>query len=195
MAKQPVEAEFPDVPDFTDTAAVNVNLRAPITNLAVKLGERMYKGDVDSELAFTTDPEGLNKALAENPGKFAWWAMLEVHAKAQLEELDSRRNLMKAELYGRYENLLTTDVGGKEKRPTVAAIEAAVQEDESYQKLVARVQAARKDYDVLTVMRQAIVQRKDVLLAIASNYRAELDAHLHDQLRAVRENIAARKTS
>jgi hypothetical protein len=53
---------------------------------------------------------------------------------------------------------------------------------------------ANEELGLLMVARQTMQARKDVLLAVASNLRAEQDAYLHGQLQEVRKRMAGGRT-
>jgi hypothetical protein len=162
--------------------------RDAVLRFEVVLGGRTYQGDLETELRIETDPEGLNTALAENPSRFAWWATLETMAKAIAEEQENALNKLHANLYAQYAKAM--------EKPTVESLKQAIQRTEKYVQQVEVVRQAKRDAALLTVARQAMVQKKDSLLAVASNYRAELDARMRDQMSAIRHRIrSARGTA
>lgn len=161
------------------------------TQISLRVAGHDVQGDLEAEARIATDPEGLSKALAENPARFAWWATLEALAKAEAEEAGNARDALHAELFSHYEAALSrTDTEGKRAKATVGAIEAAILNAERYQAALTRVVAANKSAALLGVARRAMDHRKESLLAVASNYRAELDARIRDQVREVRERMA-----
>lgn len=166
------------------------------TQIHLRVAGHDVQGDLEAEARIATDSDGLSKALAENPARFAWWATLEVLAKAEAEEVENARDALHAELFSHYEAVLSrTDTEGKRAKATVGAIEAAILKAPQYQAALVKVTAANKSAALLGVARRAMEHRKESLLAVASNYRAELDARIRDQVREVRERMAAGRTA
>lgn len=166
--------------------------RSGIMHLTVTLGDRVYDGDLEAEARVDTDPAGLNQALAEQPGKFAWWATLEVLSRALAESVERELAIKHAELYAHYEAAMSsTDTDGKRARPTVDKIKSQVIRHKDYVAIQQRLASAAEQRELLTVARQTMQMRKDSLLAVASNMRAERDAHIHDQLRETRDRLRA----
>lgn len=156
-----------------------------LLRVTVQLGNRKYEQDLGLDAQAPVDLQGLNDALAAHPGKFAWWGMLEVLARAQYEELESTLKRLEAELFTAYSARLAAAPPPAEKegkRPrqgaTLDAIKARVAVDRERVALAERVARAKLDYEQLMVGRQTMLQRRDTLLAIASNMRAEMDANL-----------------
>jgi len=167
--------------------------RPDVLQIRVELGGKVFEGDLQAEARVDPDPVGLNQALAEQPGRFAWWATLEVLARSLVEELERDRATKHAELYSFYEaSLSATDTDGKRAKPTVDKIKSEILKHADYRQLQGRLAAATEQHGLLTVARQTMQMRKDVLLAVASNLRAERDAHIHDQLKETRERLRAR---
>ena len=161
-----------------------------ILHIHVELGGRVYDGDLDAEARVDTDPVGLNKALAEQSGRFAWWATLEVLAKTLAEQLERQLATRHAELYSYLEATLTsTDGKGKRSRPTVEKIKSAVLADKVYQNLQERVAQANEQVGLLQVARQTMSMRRDMLMTVASNMRAEREAGIYDHLRETRTRL------
>lgn len=149
----------------------------PILTVTVNLGDRVQSEDLESQLKIDTDLEGLNRGLAENPGRFAWWGMMEVKARARQAELKSQMDLLEADLFVQYQtaNESPTRQGPK---LTVDGLKSQVKMDATYRALAAEYARVNQDVDALNVGRRAMEHRRDSLLAIASNMRAEMDAHI-----------------
>lgn len=149
-----------------------------LLKIRVELGGRVYEEDLEPQAFINPDLDGLNRALAEHPGRFAWWAMLETYARASYEGLSTQLETLDATLFSRYQRqLLEGAVDGK-KGPTLDSIRSLVTLDRERQALVERTARAKQDFEQVTVGRRTMEQRKDALLAIASNLRAEMDARL-----------------
>ncbi len=141
-------------------------------------GRAPIAADLAPDVTLSTDAEGLSLALADTPGKFAWWATLEVEARAEAEQVEQARDLRYAELFD-----TLTAIAPEGKKPTVEATKAAITRDAQYQVWLTRLRGANRQAGLLGVARRAMEHRKDALLAIASNMRKELDAGMRDNVR------------
>mgnify|MGYP001615049458 CR=1 FL=1 len=145
-----------------------------ILKVSVTIGARRFEEDLAAQAATAPDIEGLNRNLAEHPGRFAEWAMLEALARQQCEELDARVKFLDAELFEKYQATLSVTVA----KPTLDAIKARVTMDSRMVALSAEARGARASLEQLTVGRQTMQMKRDTLLALASNWRAEMDSNL-----------------
>lgn len=149
-----------------------------LLKVRIIIGERDYKQDLEVEAQAPVDLEGLNNALSGHPGRFAWWAMLEALARAQHDELETQQKRLEAELYAEHgapDSALAKKLG---KAPTVDAIKSAVLLDKRLHAHQDRIAKAKLALEQVTVGRQTMQQRKDALLAIGSNMRAEMEARM-----------------
>jgi len=152
-----------------------------ILRIRVELGGNVYEEDLAAQAHIALDPHGFNQALAAHAGNFAWWAMLEVVAREQLDQLNGELEERNAQLFNFYTAKLTRreQNGKKSSKPTLEAIRVNIVLDKNYQALNKRVLQARRDMEKVTVGRQAMQVKKDTLLAIGSNMRAEMDSKLY----------------
>lgn len=169
------------------------------TQFSVLVGERRVEADLDREAAFDTASTGLDQALAETPARYGWWAVLEAEAEFIADGLEDALEAKWAELYERYELLMTRPEGesGKRVKPTVESIKAAVTRAVEYQELQTRLREAQRAHRLMRAAVRTMDRRQDAVLAVASNYRAELDARVHDRLKElpgqkIRDRVRAR---
>jgi hypothetical protein len=179
------------------TQSTHVKLPPPkgpsLLHFTVELGSRVYEEDLERDAFIDTNPEGLSRALAENPGRFARWATYEVMAQTLAEAVERELALKHAELYTFFEaSLASTDEKGKRSKPTVERIKSDILKHKDYRAIQERLAAAVAQHRHLTAARQTMRDRKDSLIAIASNMRAELDAQIRSQVREVRDRLAGR---
>jgi hypothetical protein len=159
--------------------------------ISVTIGDKTYAGDLEAEARISLDFQTLNEELAEHPGKFAWWATLEVLAKTQVEELVTRRDTLHAEMYSQLESDMTEALG---KKPTIEAIKSVIVQDPKYATATENLRKATEAERLMTVARQTMQMRKDSLMAVASNLRAEADAGLSSQLKTIRDKVRTART-
>lgn len=142
----------------------------------VELNGTVYEEDLGVQTGLNLDLVGLNQALAEQPGRFAWWATLEALARAKHEELTAQLESLDAVLFGQYQIELRT---GAPKEPTLDAIRSKMHLDKRRMVLDAAVRQARLDADLVQAGRRTMEHRKDTVIAIANNMRAEMDLKLY----------------
>ena len=152
-----------------------------LLRIRIQLNGRDYSEDLAASAIINPDLDGLNTALAEHPSRFAWWATLEVFARAQYEDLSGQLTALDAELFSRYSTLLrsTQTKEGKGREPTLDAIKSRITLDKPRRVLSERMAQAKKEYELVQVGRRTMEQRKDALTAIASNMRAEMDHKMY----------------
>jgi len=149
--------------------------------VTVEIDGNRFTEDLGLQVTLQSDIDGLNIALSEQPGRFAWWAMLEVKSRSIHDDLEAQSKLLEAELFTKYQTSLMGGVvksTGELKAPTLDSIRSAIAMDERMQAVQARLRKAKLDCDQLRVGRQTMEQRRDALLAIASNCRAEMEYRL-----------------
>jgi hypothetical protein len=123
--------------------------------------------DLNSDVTFENDPDGLNKALTEQTSRFAWWAMLQTKAKKRVAILERDLKVKRA----------TVMIEAKIKTPalTEKVLLAVVEADPGVEKLERELIEAESEVQATSVGRDAMKERKDSLLAVASNMREEMD--------------------
>lgn len=161
----------------------------PQDNLRVRveLNGTVYEEDLAAQTGLNLDLAGLNQALAEQPGRFAWWATLEALARAKHEDLTAQLEALDAVLFGQYqtelrtlaENAVKANKSPTVKEPTLDAIRSRTHLDKNRMILDATARQARLDADLVQVGRRTMEHRKDTVIAIANNMRAEMDLKLY----------------
>lgn len=123
--------------------------------------------DLNSDVTFENDPDGLNKALTEQTSRFAWWAMLQTKAKKRVAILERDLKVKRA----------TVMIEAKIKTPSLTekVLMAVVEADPEVERLELELIEAESDLQATTVGRDSMKERKDSLLAVASNMREEMD--------------------
>lgn len=150
----------------------------PQDNLRIRidLNGRVYEEDLGTLAAIAPNPESLNTALSEQPGRFAWWATLEALARNKHEELVAQLESLDAVLFGEHQTALRV---GAPKEPTLDAIRTRVTLDPRRVTLDAAVRSAKLDADLVQAGRRTMEHQKDAVIAMSSNMRAEMDFRLY----------------
>jgi hypothetical protein len=168
--------------------AVNRESGIPFLRVQLELHGRNYTRDLEVEARVDMDPEGLSRALADLPGLFAFYAAAEAEARAVAKLAELERAKIHAERYTFLESShAVTDAKGKRSKPTVEAIKSLIVKDPRYHAAQIATINAERQLDLTVAARQTIQVKKDVTLAAASNYRAELDAQFHSALKTIRD--------
>lgn len=108
----------------------------------------------------TVDEAGINDQLANQPALFAFYAVLYAQAKQEIEKYEAL-----------YISTLREHYSDKGVKISETRLKAELALDESYNTL-------KEKELVLKEVKEAFQQRKDMLISLASNLRAEGDAWL-----------------
>jgi hypothetical protein len=128
---------------------------------------KTWKGRLDEDLAF--NEKSLDAELMTHAAKFAWWASLHASAKSRRDDIKRQLKLMEYDL----RDELLDGLPEGEKKPTEPAIEAFIQRHRKYVDLEVKLRAATADVERLDVARDAMTQRKDMLMASSASQRRE----------------------
>lgn len=144
-----------------------------------------FSADLSSEAQIATNYEALNEGIATNPGKFAIWAVMEANARKVHDALVGKLNDEKIKM-SELESALTLEFAGTGTIPVVAAKVAIdprrVAKQKELQVVEAEIREAKSDLELLAAGRKTMEQKRDSLLALASNWRQEMQNRI--QLRA-----------
>jgi hypothetical protein len=123
--------------------------------------------------------DGVNNDMSENPARFAQWAYLEAKAKSALEEALAELEACAAELFLLYMDQLTErGEKGKSIRPALDVVKSRVTINPKRREIERRVRKLKEHCDLLAVGRKTIEHRKEALITVAANMRAEMDGKL-----------------
>lgn len=137
-------------------------------NVDVRLDEKQrFTANLDDDLVI--DQADIINEMAQQSSKFAWWAGLHIAACGLRDDLKRELDLLEAKLASE----IRPEQG--EKQPTEKRIKQEVLQNKEYQKLNARYLEAKRQVDVLYVGREALTQRKDMLVSMATSLRRERD--------------------
>lgn len=129
-----------------------------------------YKSELHTDLII--DDNELDDEFMEQSRKFAWWAAVEVLAKDYYE-------VKKMELKRLY---AVTDAMSREEgkasgtKKTEKMVENEVLTNQVYQKTENELAEIRKQYGLAHAGKESFEQRKEMLVSLGANYRAEIGA-------------------
>jgi hypothetical protein len=145
---------------------------APFLRVTVALGGERYEEDLAAQAAITNDIAGLNDALAQHPGRYAWWAMLEVLATEAAGDLERALKAVEGAAHQRFELERSPDG----KALTVGAIAARIATDAACRAAADALARAETDLQRLTVGRKTMTEKREALVEMARTMRGEMDA-------------------
>jgi len=142
------------------------------------------------------DQGNLDQEFLNQPEKYAWWAFLTEHAKAQVNELKNELEFLYARLDHRVRTkaqMASVEAKAKKIIPvkyTEKMVENEIITDKAYQELMSKYNDLRKQAGLATAGMNAMLQRRDMLLQLGANYRTEGQADPIILREAAREKAA-----
>lgn len=144
--------------------------------ISVTLNGQTYTEDLGLQAAVANDLDGLNRGLAEQAGRYAWWAVLETQARGLLDDA--------VEALKTYEIVETETIIQSFSNETRAALPSAnriknmIVARRAHEHLRHAVLVAKKTLRQVQAGKRTIEQRKDLLIEISRNLRGEMGGHL-----------------
>lgn len=142
--------------------------------IRIDMGADFTVRNLQDDSRIDTDPEGINKALAETPQMIIFYGRAEVIARVLVDRAKARLELHEAELY----KTTPGRVEAEGRKPTVDAIRSSIVLDPTRQELHRELLESEHNQAVLIVGKQGMVHKKDTAIEIARNMRAEMDYDL-----------------
>jgi len=131
---------------------------------------------IDEE-EYILDPEDLkasedtiNEDLVNQPSLYVWYSVLKEEAESEYQIKKMELDLLEAELDKEYREEM--------EKTTEAKIAKAIMRDERYMKAKMELIQAKRAYGILRAWEEGARQRKETLIAFASNLRASMDVDL-----------------
>lgn len=139
-------------------------------NINVKLRNGKIKTfDVKEELKI--DEENLSKHFIEQPGKYAWWAVLAEIAKSYEERLEAELERIEAEADKRVRKQLELD-GIK---ITENLVKQNIKLDKEYREALEKYQRVKKNANILGKISKAFEHRKEMLINLGAHVREKIN--------------------
>lgn len=148
--------------------------------VTTKLGT--YEGDLRADLMI--DVEDLTSSYLDQPGKFAWWATLSAQARAIAErkksDWEARKDYINKTLMGELDAEVRDELTDIGEKITEKKVENAIYTHPKYQAAIVELKELRDEFlraseqaQLLEVARESMDQRKDMLISIGAQLRAE----------------------
>jgi hypothetical protein len=144
-----------------------------LEKITINLGEgRAYEIDPENELAISE--EGINEFLKNQPSLYAWYATLQEMTESELANAKLLLELTESKLDDKYRKILASE-GAK---VTESMVEKRLHLDEEYIEAITNANLWKKNSGILRGLKEACAHRKDMLITLASNLRAQMDPEI-----------------
>ena len=140
--------------------------------VSIRVKDKVY--DLDYERELKCSEETINDDLKSQAPLFAWHAVMQELAEADLADAKLLLEMTEAALDEKYRVALA-----KEGKVTETLIGHKVKLDEEYQTAISVFNECRKNVGVLKAIKDAFGHRKDCLISLASNMRAQQDPDIY----------------
>ena len=132
----------------------------------VVIGDRNQEVNVDIKEETKIDATNLNNELIKHLDKYAWWSTLYMAARSEKYNAQSD--------YGLIVSQIDNDICDKfDVKLTESRIRRERVMDPRYKKAITKLNDTKYKVDVLRVMLNALVQRKEILISLSHNMRDE----------------------
>ena len=153
--------------------------------LEITVKTKSSENTIDLAKDLQIDPANINEAFCEQPAKFAWWATVAAQARALVEkkkaEIDQTEEYMKKTLMGELDAEVRTTLDMNGEKVTESKVLNGIYAHERYQETQKKVFDLREELldlqqksTVLDIARDAMNQRKDMLISLGAQIRQEL---------------------
>lgn len=133
----------------------------------VTIGGIDYQATLEDDIRIRA--HDLDAEFLEQARKFSWWAMVAELAKDQV----GRVKYELEQLYARLDAMKRAEAVAAKVKKTEKMVENEVITSPDYQVKYKEYLEAKKHYGMLQAGREAFVQRKEMLISLGANYRAE----------------------
>ena len=147
-----------------------ISEQTDILNIKLKLGGKTYQSKLYKELSIGSN---INEDIIKQPGTFAWYAVLMSLAKKFFDEKKSEKKQTYAKLDKFYRG-----EEGRLDRITDKSVDQAIERDKKYIASCQEVIEAEFNYNLMYSAVESFKQKKDMLVTLASNMRAEYGSNM-----------------
>ena len=153
-----------------------------ILSINVKTSNSENLIDLSKDLKI--DMDNINKAFCDQPAKFAWWATVTAQAKTLVDrkklEIAKQEEYLKKTLVGELDAIVRTNLELNGEKVTETKVsnsiyshELYLQTQEELHKLREELLELQQNLSVLEIARDAMIQRKDMLISLGAQIRNE----------------------
>jgi len=174
-----------------------------VLEIKVKTESMDFKGDLGEELKINI--EDLNESYLDQPGKYAWWAVLSAQAISKANkiksEMENLKEYINKTLMGELDLKVRERMERTGEKATEARVERAIYTHKDYKKHMEKLKRLRIEYAeangeaaILEAAKDAMDQRKDMLISLGAQLRSEgNNADLSVKKEQVKEMLRKKK--
>lgn len=140
--------------------------------ILIKIGDQEYPCEYEDELKCSE--ETINEDLKNQPSLFAFYAVHQEMAEQELRECKLALEILKAEVEGEIRKKCLEE----KVKPTERYLDEQIAINESYIAARIAVDEARRAVGYLRAIKDSFIHRKDMLVTLASNMRAQADPEI-----------------
>lgn len=142
-------------------------LKACLAGQTVAIGDKKYQFNLPHDLFI--NPGNLNGEFAEHSERFAWYST----AFELAQDWEKRLKVALERCYAQEDYKARMELTGAGIKFTEKMIEATVTTSAAYMQLTDAYLEAQKNTGLLKAARDAMIHRRDMLVGMGANYRAE----------------------
>jgi hypothetical protein len=140
--------------------------------IEIRFGTEVYRGNYVEDLG--VDEGHINDALIAQPARFVFWAKLSAIARVIHEQAKLELEKYDAQLYTFKRN----EKESAGEKVTERQLETMIIQDVHHQERVTAVLRAKLQYDHLDSVKEAFLQRSQMLMSVSANLRQEWETSL-----------------
>lgn len=152
--------------------------------LTINVKTKTAENTVDLVDDLKIDSANINEAFCEQPAKFAWWATVAVQAKALVDhkkaEIERQEDYLKKTLVGELDAEARADLELNGEKITESKVTNGIyvhpkylEEQQKLYNLKDELLDLTSQWTTLDIAKEAMNQRKDMLISLGANMRAE----------------------
>lgn len=145
-----------------------------LDKLVLIIGKETHELDPQNELRMSEDT--INEDLKNQPSYYAFYAVLEEIAEGEYNSARLELDMLLATLDKLYRDKAANTPGSK---LTETQLTNQIRLDSQFLEATTKVNENRKNYGVLRAIKESFSHRKDMLIALASNMRAQQDPEIY----------------
>lgn len=173
--RTPITSDDASEPTDRDWSVLEVRVHTRNADQVLNLGE---------DLAI--DYSDINQSFIDQPAKFAWWATVCAQARAiyehSKEQVERYEDFIKQQLIGELDAKMRTKIELDGGKVTESKVEKAIYASDEYKAAIEQLNdmrdsmlKAQENYSILYAARQAMDQRKDMLISLGAQLRQEVN--------------------
>lgn len=169
--------------------------KSEVLSITLNMNGNEYANNLAEDLQIHEND--LNADFCDQPAKFAWYAVLSAKAKHEASlakfELDKMEEYIKKTLIGELDAEVRHNLEFEGEKITESKVEKAIYKHSKYKKQVEKLNELKLEWldknhtaVLLEFAKEAMMQRKDMLISIGANLRAQME---NTDLSIRKENI------